>query len=151
VSGDHKRTIKNPAGYLITFLEGDQSIPKSYKTKRERQAEEETRLKQEAARSAECSRSLADMQIREEYERWRSAQADAFIASRFSGEELSERLGEISNQLRKDKTMASMFEHMRADVRRDQLIRILKKELVGELCLPSIEDWQSSQSQSDLF
>ncbi len=76
------------------------------------------------------------MQIREEYERWRSAQADAFIASRFSGEELSKRLGEVSNQLRKDKTMANMFEHMRADVCRDQLLRILKKELVGELCLP---------------
>ncbi len=151
VSADHKRTIKNPAGYLITFLEGDQSIPKSHKTKRQRQAEEENWLKQEATRSAEVSRSLADMQIREEFERWRTAQADAFIADRFCGEELSKRLREISNQLQKDKTMADMFKNMRADVRRDQLLRVLKKEIIGELCLPSIEDWQSSNFQRDLF
>ena len=151
IQSDRKSSIKNPAGYLISFVEGEQPVPPTFQTKRQRQAAEKRRLDLEAMQAEENARSLAQMQLQEEYEKWRSAEADAVIAHQFEGELLTKRLNEISNQLREDKRMAAMFARMAPEVRRTELMRALRSEVLKELSLPSLEEWRSTNPQGDLF
>ena len=91
------------------------------------------------------------MQLQEEYDKWRSAEADAVIAHQFEGELLTKRLNEISNQLRADKRMAAMLDRMAPEVRRTELMRALRREVLKELSLSSLEEWRSTKPQGDLF
>ena len=151
VRTDHRKAIKNPTGYLISFIEGEQRIPPSFKTKRERQTEEMLRLERQAVQSAEDTRSLEDLQIQHEYENWCLTQAEVVIAERVTGDILSSRLRDISSQLRKRRGMADMLDKMPADVRRAELMRYLKKEVAKELSLPSLEEWKRDNPQGALF
>ena len=151
VQADRRGSIKNPAGYLITFVEGEQLIPSSFVTKRQRQVEEKQKRSKEAERAAEDERTLSRMLLSEEYEKWSFQQADAVIAARFPGDLLAKKLKEISSQLRKNEAMAGMLERMPTESRQKQLLKSLRTEIVKELMLPSVSAWSSANTQGDLF
>lgn len=152
IQSDRKNSIKNPAGYLISFVEGEQQIPPTFQTKRQTQAAEEYRLELEAMRVEENDRELVQMQLAEEYKKWQSAEADEVIARQFEGKLLTKRLMELSNQLRgENKTLAAMLDRMAPELRHAELMRVLRREVLKELSLPSLEEWKSTNPQGDLF
>ena len=151
IAEDHKRSIKNPAGYLITFVEGEQQLPTNFKTRAQRQLEEKQRLERDAERSADHGRALARMQLEEEYRKWTLAEAEALIARTCNGDQLNDRLKLVSSQLRKDRLLAASLDRMSTDGRHAELMRYLRKEVVKEMALPSLEEWQSANPQGDLF
>ena len=151
VQSDRKNSIKNPAGYLISFVEGDQKVPASFVTKRKREADEQRRLERQAQRDAEDAQSLADMLTKEEYDTWCGSEAEAAIANTFQGDSLERKLKDISSQLRMNKTTASMLDRVTPEMRRKELMRSLRLEVIRELGLPSIEEWKNSKLQGDLF
>lgn len=151
IAQDHKRSIRNPTGYLITFLEGEQKIPPSFKTKRQKQAEEREQLAKEAEQDAEGNRLVLMMRLEDEYNRWAFAEADRVIAREYAGDRLKEQLKRISNQLREDRDVGTSLARMSIDARREQLMRTLRKEVVKELQLPSLDEWRRLNLQGDLF
>ncbi len=151
IESDRMKKIKNPAGFLISFIEGEQQIPSSFVTKRERQVEEERRLRIDQARAAENERQFAEMQLRQEYREWCITQAEELIANQLSGDLLSKRLRDLSSQLRKDPQYAAMLERMSSDQRRRELMRELQQEIVRESDLPSFEEWTEANPQTSLF
>lgn len=148
---DHRRTIKNPAGYLISFVEGEQTVPPSFRTRRQRQADEKLRKEEETVHSLETSRSLMELQARQEYESWCMAEAETVMTERFPSETLSKRLRELSSQLRKNATAAATLDRLSPEVRREELVRVLKKEIAAESMLPSFEEWKVANPQGQLF
>ena len=155
IESDRKGSIKNPAGYLITFLEGEQPIPSTFRTRRQKQTEERQRLEQESCRAREAaeenSRTLAQMHLQESYDRWISAQVDAVLAAQFPEEEITIRLQQISSQLRKNPAGAILLDRMTPVSRRADLTRRFRRELVQELHLPSLDEWSTANPQGDLF
>ena len=151
VEADRTKKIKNPAGFLITFIEGEQHIPTSFVTKRERQIEEERRFGLEEARAAENERQFAEMQLKQEYREWCMVQAEQIIAKQLAGDLLAKRLRDISSQLRKDLNYAAILDRMSSDQRRRELTRALQQEIVKESDLPSFEEWTEANPQTSLF
>ena len=134
-----RSSIRNPAGYLISFVEGRQTIPPSFVTKRQRDVESRKFAHEKALKEERDLLCLAQLKLRERYENWCSVQAKSVLIERFQGEYLSDRLRKISSQLRENDRVAEMLDRMSADARREELIRCLKKEILKELDLPSIE------------
>lgn len=151
IQADRKGSIKNPAGYLITFVEGEQAVPSSFTTKRQRQAEEKRRMLEKAEREVEDERTLSRMLLLEEYEKWTFQQADAVISDRFSDDLLAKKLKEISSQLRQNTTTAAMLDRMSLESRRVYFLRFLRSEVLVELTLPSVDEWKAANPQGDLF
>lgn len=151
IGADQKKNIKNPTGYLISFVEGEQTIPASYKTRAQGQAEERLRVETRAAKTAQNDHSLRLMHRQAEYEKWCFAEADIVIADRFVGDSLSKQLSDVSSRLRKDRSIAAMLDRMTVEVRRAELMRQLRREVSRELSLPSMEEWQRDHPQGDLF
>ncbi|RXH54178.1 replication initiator protein A [Granulicella sibirica] len=155
IESDRKGSIKNPAGYLITFVESEQQIPSAFRTRRQKQAEERNRFELEArqAREAaqESARSLAQMQLQAEYERWVAVQVELALVQHLPGEQLTARLKQISNQLRKDPTVATRLDRMSGSARLAELTRRLHREVAEELQLPGLDEWRTANPQGDLF
>lgn len=151
IETDTSSRIKNPAGFLISFIEGEQQIPSLFKTKRQRQIEDERRLKLEKQRSVENARYLVEMEAREAYGEWCTGQAEQVISKQLTGDLLSSRLRELSSQLRKNQRYAAMLDGMSSDQRRVELTRALKEEIVKELNLSSFEEWTEANPQPSLF
>ena len=151
IRNDRKNSIRNPAGYLISFVEGEQTIPATFQTKRERQLQEKRRREQEDSQKEADTRSLIQMQLKEEYDKWCANEADVLIARDCQGTLLTKRLSEISSQLRKDKAVARMLDRQMPDVRRATLMRALREEVLREMTLPTLEEWRSTNPQGDLF
>ena len=151
VASDHKGNIKNPAGYLISFTEGEQPIPPTFQTRRQREAAAKRRQEREAHQSLEDSRSLAAMHQAEEYENWCIAETDAYMTKEFGPDILNQRLKGISSQLRKDPDTAIALDRMKPDVRRAELLRVLRKEVRAELRLPTLSEWGIANPQGALF
>ena len=151
VETDRRGSIKNPAGYLIRFTEDEQPIPSTFLTTRQRHAEEQRRAERESKRAAENAQSIASMHLEEEYARWCTGEADAWIERELAGELLAKRLRGISSQLRKDADTARTLDRMKPEVRRAELLRVLRREVTRELSLPSCEEWIEANPQGALF
>jgi len=108
-------------------------------------------LEQEAQSAEEGARTLEHLHLLEEYKRWCTKQAEEIVSTRFGGDRLSSKLKEISSQLRKNSVVANALDRMTVQARRGELIRHLNKEILGELNLPSIDEWQNMNLQGDLF
>jgi hypothetical protein len=144
IRSDHRSSIKNPAGYLISFIEGEQQIPPTFQTNRHRQTAQ-------TAREEETARSLAEMQLREEYDKWQTAEVDAVISREFQGELFTKKLNETAIQLRKDEDLDMKLNRMAPEFRHSVLMQALRKEILKELDLPSFEEWRETNSQCGLF
>jgi len=151
IAADRKGNIKNPPGYLIKFVEGEQQIPPTFTTSRQRQADEKRRMALDAEKQAESTRQLAALLLREQYEKWTNGEADLVISSRFPGDLLHKRLKQISSQLRETTTLATMLDRMPNGSREEHLMKVLRKEILKELTLPSLEEWKAANPQGDLF
>ena len=151
VKADRKGSIKNPAGYLISFIEGGQAIPSGFESDSKKDAAKRRRIDQEAARTQEQMRTLEAMQLQGEYDLWCLSEAEAHIMRAFEEEILAKRLKTISSRLRKDSLSAEMLDKMTPALRKAELMRLLVKEVARELNLPSLEEWVAENSQGDLF
>ena len=151
IQSDRKGSIKNPAGYLISFTEGEQPIPSAFRTARVRHIEEKRRLDRETSQAAEQAIALQSMQLREEYEKWCVSEADVYLKRELTEEQQDRRLKEISSRLRKDRDLAVMLDRMTPDVLRADLMRVLRKEVLRELHLPTCEEWITANPQGALF
>jgi len=151
VAADRKGSIKNPAGYLITFVETEQQIPVTFVTKRQRQADERRRAALDAEKEAQSSRELAALLLREQYRKWADAEADDVISNRFPGDRLREKLKDLSSQLREKKAIATMLDRMQQEHRREHILKVLRTEVLKELTLPSFDEWVAANPQGDLF
>ena len=151
VDSDRKGNIKNPAGYFISFIESDQALPRGFQTRSQLQAVEKRRAEQELLRAEESARTFARMQLEEKYDQWCCKETETYIAREFDGESLTKRLKAVSSQLRKDKRVAEALDRMAPTVRKAELMRQLRKEVMLELPLPSLEDWTLNNPQGDLF
>ena len=134
--------IQNPAGYLIRFIEEEQSIPA------EPVAETRKRLPEAPAIPREPHDQLRS---RSEYEEWCQNEAEALIVENFSEKEQEPRLRVLSSQLRKNASMAALLDRMTPKQRKAELQRQLRKEVVKEMSLPSYEEWQAEHAQGSLL
>jgi hypothetical protein len=91
------------------------------------------------------------MEAKEDHDVWRHSQAEDFISRNLSGAKLEQKLTAISNQLRKDPTTAKTLNFMKPEARRSELMKYLRRELMGELDLPSFEEWKKANIQPGLF
>jgi hypothetical protein len=148
---DHKKNIKNPAGFLISFLEGEQMVPETFVSSRQQLVKQELKATKEALRAQENARQTERMKLEALYDEWCLAEASVLIEQQFSEVELEVRLKQISSQLRKQKTMAAMLDRMTQEQRRRELLGYMKKEVLKEMQIRSIEDWQLSKPQGVLF
>ena len=82
---------------------------------------------------------------------WRRDQADKAIQERFLEEDLEDRLREIRKALSKDPERKRSLDYMPSDIRREQLMQFLRKEVASELELCSFEEWCEANPQTELF
>ena len=151
VDADRKGSIKNPAGYFISFVESDQLIPSGFQTRSRREVAAKRKVEEDALKAREREHTFAAMRLKEEYERWCQNEADAYVAREWSEELLARRLKLISSQLRRTENMAAALDRMTPSLRKAELMRELRKELVKEINLPSSEEWITDNQQGDLF
>ena len=89
--------------------------------------------------------------MQDDYEQWLVAEASAHISNQFSDDTLRQRLKEISSRLRKDRRTNAALDRMTPEARKTEFLRVLRREVAGELGLPSLEDWKSVHPQCNLF
>jgi hypothetical protein len=146
-----KGNILNPAGFIISFITDKKVIPVTYETLSQRQ-EREQRHQEALRRQEEASSARAKSQMDElRYMDWRRDQADKAIQERFSEEDLEDRLREIRKALSKDPERKRSLDYMPSDIRREQLMQFLRKEVALELDLCSFEEWCEANPQTELF
>jgi hypothetical protein len=144
IQSDRKKNIKNPAGFLINFIESEQQLPPTFQTSRERQASQ-------AKSEEETAQSLAEMQLREEYEKWQMDEVDAVISRELKGELLTKKLNETATQLRRDEYLNVKLNKMAPEIQRSVLMQALRREVLKELNLSPFEEWRKINSQGGLF
>ncbi len=151
ITRDGGRRFKNPAGFIISIIEGDRAIPQSYETisarnARRKEADEQQRLSDEQQRA-----TLAEHTFRERYEAWKISQADIAIEANYSEAELARRLKELRVAHSKDSIVGATFSRVSPAQLRDMLMRILRKSVASELNLPSYAEWIEINGQGTLF
>jgi hypothetical protein len=149
ISQDTEGRIKNPAGLIISFVEGTGEIPATFETKsqrvdRERRYQEELRKKNE-----ESDRIWKDLIARQEYSKWCSERADKVIRERFTDKELVVQLEAIRKAM--SVSDRQQMDRMAPGARRECLMRHLQKEVAAELNLSTYEEWYEANTQTDLF
>jgi Replication initiator protein A len=144
--------IKNPAGFIIRFLEEGNALPPTFvsaarKREAHRQAKEEFE-RQDQQKKLE----LAEAHLRDRYNTWCDQQADDAIGTRYPSEDqLDEKLREIKVEAVKDQRVATMFSRMKHVHVRVDLLRLLRSKVKSELQLISYEDWCIENGQGQLF
>ena len=146
ISFSQKGRFRNPAGYLISFVEGEQSIPKTHRTRKQRDDES----KRDAANARHEEKQFEDDRIKAAYEEWCLAEAGVVVDS-LTPDVLDKRLKAIANELRKKSSIAEVLDRMPRPAYEGQLLSCLRKEIRSELDLPSQEEWRLSHIQADLF
>jgi hypothetical protein len=141
----HKSRIWNPQGMLISFLQDNISVPKSFLTTRKRNAAEEAsntamQLASVVARAKDTGKAA--------YEAWVSKQVDETLERRYPGPALSNLLQNvIATQNKRDRLFAQIPVRYKEEV----ALQHIRKEIIEELALPNCEDWCATHSQYDLF
>lgn len=133
--------IENPAGLIIYSLEKELPVPAGFISSRRRemmrQAAERDRAKEEARQASESA-----------YMRWVDGKRHEALAERFSSEELEIKISEVIKVKSKSDTL---FRRVPAAQHRNLAMQLIMKEIRDSLVLPSFEEWQSQNSQIDLF
>lgn len=133
--------IENPAGLIIYSLEKELPVPAGFISSRRRemmrQAAERDRAKEEARQALESA-----------YMRWVDGKRHEALADRFSGEELEVKISEVIKVKSKSDTL---FRRVPPAQHRNLAMQLIMKEIRDSLVLPSFEEWQSQNTQIDLF
>ena len=151
IGRDGGKRIKNPAGFIISFIDGAKTVPHTFESQKKRAERRALLEEQEKERDARVSAELANMEFRERYERWRKDRADEAIGEMYSSVDLERRLKKIRAEVSKDQRLGQMFDRLTSEHRREQLMRILRKEVASELSLLTFEEWAETNVQGVLF
>ncbi len=136
-----RKKVENPAGLIIYSLENALPVPASFMSSRKRKASEE-------ALSRKRLKEQKLMREQRAYAEWLDEQQDRAVFEQFTQDELEVKITELSAAMgRQDERVRRMPEKARRDV----AFRVLRKEIVGQVQLPSFEEWRSSSEQTRLF
>jgi hypothetical protein len=148
---DGGRRIKNPAGFVINFIDKGGQLPGTFESNAARKLRLDSDEKQQKFREKEREADYRDLHLRSEYEAWRRSQADAVISDRYSPAALERRLQDLRTELSKDKRIAASINRMSPEQRRRDLIRQLQRKIAAELNLQSYEEWRGTNEQRVMF
>jgi hypothetical protein len=148
---DGGRRIKNPAGFVINFIDKGGQVPATFESDTARKLRQATEEEQRRLRERQSDADYRDLQLRSEYENWRRSHADIAIANRYSPAALDRRLQELRTELAKDKRIAASIDRLSPEKRQRDLIRQLQKNIAAELNLQSYEEWCDMNRQRVLF
>ena len=138
-----KRKIENPAGFAVYLIENCLPIPASFVTSRKRK-------EFELEREIEAQQRAQEYKLEIKYSEWRDSRVAAELEARYPSSQLEEKLQEIITQrMRTDEH----FKRNRTDKKNLAHLALshLRKDILQELMLPSLEEWSRSQVQRQLF
>ena len=92
ISRDGGRRIKNPAGFIIAFIEGRKQIPPTFETARERKRRLDVAAQEQAEAESEGANTILELELRSRYDDWRLDRAGITIREMFSSAELESQL-----------------------------------------------------------
>ena len=151
IARDGGRRIKNPAGFMIAFIEDGKKVPPTFETSRKREERRRTLADQLTARELQSTRELEELSLRERYEGWKRKEAESAIAHVYTASELERRLKQLRIEVSKDRRIGDALDRMGNDQRRRDLLRLLQKEVAAELPLMSFDEWLEENGQGVLF
>lgn len=151
IGRDGGKRIKNPAGFIISFIDGAKTVPHTFESQKKRAERRALLDEQEKERDARISAELANMEFRSRYEAWCQDRADEAIEEMYTSVELERRLKKIRAEVSKDQRIGQVLDRFTAELRREQLMRVLRKEVASELSLLTFEEWAETQGQGLLF
>lgn len=151
ITRDSGCRLKNPAGFIIAFIEGNKAIPSTFEPKRKREARLKAGSEAQAKRDQELAQEVANLEMEQRYEDWRLERAQQVIEDSYSPAEVEAHLRRIRAEMSKDRRLASYFDRLSATDRRSQLLRHLQKQLADELPIPSFDEWMAENGQQTLF
>jgi len=102
-----------------------------------RRAAERDRAKEEARQSSQYA-----------YMRWEESKRQEALTEQFTAEDLERKISEI---IKTKVKVDPLFRRVPVDQHRNIAMQIIRKEIRDSLVLPSFEEWQSQNSQIDLF
>jgi hypothetical protein len=136
-----RNDIENPAGLIIYSLEKELPVPAGFISSRRREAmrraAERDRAKEEARQASEFA-----------YMRWEESKRQEALAEQFTPEDLERKISEI---IKTKVKIDPSFRRVPTGQHRNLAMQIIRKEIRDSLVLPSFEEWQSQNSQIDLF
>ena len=143
-----RMNIENPAGLIVYSLENALPVPASFMSSRKRKAVEEVQVRKRFKEQKAAEKELKHMQDEFAYSAWLDGQRDLLLREMFSEAELASRVSKLClEQARRDER----FRRMSNTAQKDVAYRLLKKELVSEIQLPTFEEWQCTSEQNTLF
>ncbi len=151
IARDGGRRIKNPAGFVIAFIEGGKLIPGTFESKKRREQRVQQTQQAQAARDKDLAFEIAEMEQREAYERWRLEQAEKVITETYSATDLEIQLRHMRTKMSRDRQIAAYLDRASSDARRAAVVRQFREETAEELALASFEEWSQNNGQAKLF
>jgi Replication initiator protein A len=137
----NRKSISNPAGFIIYSIKEDLPVPVQFVTSRKarelKEKEDKKREKQEQEARLQCAYNL-----------WVDEMRSAAVADRYPGEQLTAKIREIViHRTRTD----DIFKRVVPSVRENLALSIIRQEIAADLMLPTFEQWCSDNSQGHLF
>jgi hypothetical protein len=151
IARDGGKRIKNPAGFMIAFIEGGKKIPTTFETTSKREERRLLMADQITSRERQTTKELEELNLRQRYESWRRKQADSSISDFYTASELDKKLKLLRVEVSKDRRIAIALDRLSAEQRRVDLLRLLQKEVAAELPLATYEEWLEENGQGVLF
>ena len=150
IEKDAGKRIKNPAGFIIAWLEGQNAVPDTFQSVLKR--EEQRHVRDQQRRRDECVRAdeQAEADLRQSFQHWRLQQANEVIAKAYTPAEMNKRLNSVREEISKTTEIARFLNELPAEKRREELLKVLRKEIAGELSLLSFEEWANQRKQGSL-
>ena len=139
--GGRRKSVENPAGLIVYFLEKGLPVPANFTSSRKRHAIDVARERENTGLgSRETELCL--------YREWLENEQDRVIREQFTQAELDTKLmGMVRSLTQTD----IRFSRMSAKARTEFARRILRKELASEVPAPSFEEWRVKGLQKQLF
>jgi hypothetical protein len=149
LSSDTSNRLKNPAGLLITLIEGKNSIPPTFETKSERLAREQRYREANRKKQTESENWARNEFAQMAYSAWRAQQAQKVINEQFPGTELEDQLVVVKKGI--SPSLRASIDRMPKPQRRECLLQQLTIEIAAELNLLSFDEWCKANPQAALF
>jgi hypothetical protein len=136
-----RKSVDNPAGLIIYSLENALPVPASFISSRQ------SRVRPASHHGLRVEQSQ-QFQDETAYASWLDQQEHRIVQEKYDDQELETKLSALATTLaRKDERVRRMS----AKARRDIAYRVLQREILSEVSLPSIDEWRNSTEQTRLF
>ena len=151
IARDGGKRIKNPAGFIISFIDGDKPVPGTFETASVRLMRAEREERHQKMNSDEATARMTEMTFRMRYDDWRMRKAEDALKETYSAEQLETKLRDVRAEIRKDGSQSLVLDRLNLEQRRSELLRILQRQIANELTLPSYDEWCELNGQGVLF